>query len=232
MQHDEDTVDVARLVDGLIRGEHELEWVEFKQDNSDPVEIGKYISAIANSAALHDERVGFVVWGIEDGTHHVVGTTFTPKTAKKGNQLLEIWLANLLNPRVDFRFLEGTFQGKRVVVLQVPCATVAPVSFEGEEYIRIGTSKTKLRGHWEKEKKLWHRFTRVPFEEGIARAAVSTSEVMRLLAFETYFALVDAPVPTTVEAICERFVEEGFIRPDQPATSMSPTWARSPLRVS
>lgn len=212
MQHDEDTVDVARLVNGLVRGEHELEWVEFKQNNSNPAEIGQYISAIANSAALQDERVGFVVWGIEDGTHLITGTTFNPKVAKKGNQLLEIWLATLLNPRVDFRFMEGTVEGKRVVVLQIPCATVAPVSFEGEEYIRIGSSKTKLRGHWEKEKKLWHRFTRVPFEEGIARVDVSPSDVMGLLAFEDYFALVDEPVPTTAEAICERFAEEGFVR--------------------
>jgi ATP-dependent DNA helicase RecG len=212
MQYDEDTVDVARLVNGLARGEHELEWVEFKQNNSDPAEIGQYISAIANSAALHDERVGFVVWGIQDATHEVVGTTFNPKTAKKGNQLLEIWLASLLNPRVDFRFLEGAINGKRVVVLQVPSATVAPVSFEGEEYVRIGSSKTKLRGHWDKEKKLWHRFTRVSFEDGIAKADVSTADVMRLLAFEAYFALLDEPVPTSPDAICERLSEEGFIR--------------------
>jgi ATP-dependent DNA helicase RecG len=212
MQHDEDAIDVARLVNELVRREHELEWVEFKRNNTDPAEIGQYISAIANSAALHDERVGFVVWGVDDGTHRITGTSFNPKAAKKGNQLLEIWLANLLNPRVDFRFLEGAVDGKRVVVLQIPCATVAPVSFEGEEFIRIGSSKTKLRGHWEKERKLWHRFTRMPFEEGIAGPDITASDVIRLLAFEDYFALVDEPVPTTAEATCERFAEEGFIR--------------------
>jgi uncharacterized protein (DUF1330 family) len=140
MVYDE-MVDVARLVKGLLRGGRELEWVEFKQNNGDPAEIGQYISAIANSAALHGESAGFVVWGVEDGTHTVTGTTFSPKTAKKGNQLLEIWLAHLLNPRVDFRFHEGSVEGKRVVVLEIPCATVAPVCFEGEEYIRIGSSR-------------------------------------------------------------------------------------------
>lgn len=212
MQFDEESVDVGRLVNGLVLGEHELEWLEFKQNNADPAEIGQYISAIANSAALHGERVGFVVWGVEDNSHQVVGTTFDPRSARKGNQLLEIWLASLINPRVDFRFLEGTVSGKRVVVLQIPCATVAPVSFGGEEYIRIGSSKTKLRGHYEKERKLWHRFTRVSFEDGVARTDVSSAEVMRLLSCEAYFSLLNLPVPTSPEAVCARFQDEGFIR--------------------
>lgn len=212
VQHEGSGGDIVRLVDALVRGGHELEWVEFKQNNTDPAEIGQYISAIANSAALHDEHVGFVVWGIEDNTHRVVGTTFQPKTAKKGNQLLEIWLANLLSPRVDFRFLEGMVREKRVVVLQIPCATVAPVSFEGEEYVRIGSSKTKLRGHIEKERKLWHRFTRVSFEDGVARSDVSSAHVMRLLSHEAYFELLGQPVPTSPEAVRARFEDEDFVR--------------------
>ncbi|HST57204.1 MAG TPA: ATP-binding protein [Longimicrobium sp.] len=212
MEHDQDSIDVARLVNGLVLGEHELEWVEFKQNNSDPSEIGQYISAIANSAALHGERVGFMVWGVEDASHQIIGTTFRPKTAKKGNQLLEIWLATLLSPRVDFRFLEGDVAGKRIVVLQIPCATVAPVSFEGEEYIRIGSSKTKLRGHFEKEKKLWHRFTRTSFEDGVAYPDATAAHVMQLLAHEAYFALLDQPIPTSPEAVCARLADEGFVR--------------------
>ena len=31
----------------------ETEWVEFKLNQSDPQEIGEYISALSNSAALH-----------------------------------------------------------------------------------------------------------------------------------------------------------------------------------
>jgi ATP-dependent DNA helicase RecG len=188
-------VDVSRLVKGLLRSGHELEWVEFKQDNSNPAEIGSYISAIANSAALHGEDAGFVVWGIEDGSHRIVGTAFAPKKVRKGNQLLEIWLAHLLNPRVDFRFYEGLVEEKRVVVLRIPCATVAPVSFEGDEYIRIGSSKTKLRGHYEKEKKLWQRFTRVSFEEGIAKGPASADEVLRLLAHERISSFSANPCP-------------------------------------
>jgi len=39
----------------------ETEWVEFKHTNSNPEEIGEYISAISNGAALHGKRTGYVV---------------------------------------------------------------------------------------------------------------------------------------------------------------------------
>jgi ATP-dependent DNA helicase RecG len=123
MPHDDDTFDVGRLVEGLLRTGHELEWVEFKLNNDDPGEIGRNISAVANAAALHGERLGFIVWGIEDDTHKIVGTKFTPKTARKSSQHLEIWLTTHLTPRVDFRFYEGEIEGKRVVVLQIRAQT-------------------------------------------------------------------------------------------------------------
>jgi predicted HTH transcriptional regulator len=210
--YEDEPMDVAGLVTRLLSNGHELEWVEFKQNNSDPAEIGQYISALANSAALHGESAGFLIWGVDDASAAVVGTTFSPKSARKGNQLLEIWLAHALNPRVDFRFREGVVEGKPVVVLHVPCATVAPVSFDGEEYIRIGSSKTKLRGHFDKERKLWLRSTRVSFEEGIARKGVTSEEVVRLLAYDTYFDLMDMRVPGSSDAICDRMLEEGLVR--------------------
>lgn len=208
----DDNVDVASLVTRLLSNGHELEWLEFKRNNAEPAEIGQYISALANSAALHGESSGFLIWGIDDSTTTVVGTTFSPKTTKKGSQLLEIWLAHALNPRVDFRFREGMIDGKHVVVLEVPCAASAPVSFEGEEYIRIGSSKTKLRGHFEKERKLWLRFSRVSFEDGVAMGNVSSDDVVRLLACESYFDLAGLPVPSSADAVCERLVDEGVIR--------------------
>src|SRR5215210_3316155 len=77
---------------------YETEWVEFKRDNADPVEIGEYLAAISNSAALHGKETGFIVWGIADGTHDLVGTRFRPRTTKVGNEELENWLSCLLTP--------------------------------------------------------------------------------------------------------------------------------------
>ena len=43
---------LASLVRELSKLPDETEWVEFKQNNADPQEIGEYLSALANSAAL------------------------------------------------------------------------------------------------------------------------------------------------------------------------------------
>ena len=87
-QPDESTYG-ASLVAELSKLPHETEWVEFKVNHADPEEIGEYISALANAAALLGKRNGYIVWGIEDATHALVGTTFDPRSAKVGNEELE-----------------------------------------------------------------------------------------------------------------------------------------------
>ena len=64
---------------------NETEWVEFKVDNADPQDIGEYLSALANSAALHGKANAYLVWGIEDASHRVVGTRFDPRNVKPRN---------------------------------------------------------------------------------------------------------------------------------------------------
>jgi predicted HTH transcriptional regulator len=82
----------------------ETEWIEFKLNQSDPQEIGEYISALSNSAALHHEINGYIVWGIDNRTRKIVGTNFKPHTKKIGNEELENWLAAQLSPRIDNHF--------------------------------------------------------------------------------------------------------------------------------
>ena len=91
----------------LCRLPAEAEWVEFKHNNAQPDEIGEYLSALANSAALHDQPRAYIVWGVEDGSHRIVGTTFQPQRQKVGgNQALEPWLHHMLSPRIDFTIHE------------------------------------------------------------------------------------------------------------------------------
>ena len=203
--------DLERLVVGLAASSHELEWIEFKHNNSRPEDIGEYVSALSNAAALHDETRAFLVWGVEDGTHAILGTSFDPAGARKGAEPLESWLARLLNPRVDFVFHRGTAQGKPVVVMEIPAATYMPTRFSGEEYIRVGSSTRKLRDYPEKERKLWHRFTQVAFEEAVARAGLTAADVLSLLDVSGYFELSGQPVPQTPERIVERLADEGLV---------------------
>jgi ATP-dependent DNA helicase RecG len=138
----------------------ETEWLEFKCSNDNPEELGEYLSALANVAALLRKDRAFIVWGLEDVSHNLVGTAFKPRQMKRGNEELENWLGRLLQPRLDFRIHEFTHEGKPVVVFEIPAATHTPVRFRSEEFIRVGTYKKKLRDYPEKERALWAIFRR------------------------------------------------------------------------
>ena len=38
--------------------------------------LGEYISALSNAAAFHYKPQAYFVWGVNDETHEIVGTTF------------------------------------------------------------------------------------------------------------------------------------------------------------
>jgi hypothetical protein len=99
--------DLIALVERLRALPTETEWLEFKRNHAEPQEIGEYLSALANEAGLGNQPRGYLVFGIDDISHDVVGTRFDPYATKaKGNQDLLPWLgARLLpNPRVEGRY--------------------------------------------------------------------------------------------------------------------------------
>ena len=189
------------LVHELCNLPNETEWVEFKHNNENPQEIGEYISALANGAALNDKAFAYLVWGIEDGTHAIVGTSFSPCAAKKGNEPLESWLLHLLNPKHYFRFHEVTVDDQAVVVLKIARATRQPVSFAGTEHIRIGLVKKALKETPDRERALWRIFDRTPFEALIAAERVSADDVLRLLDYPACFDRLKAPLPVGRDGI-------------------------------
>src|SRR5688572_8520591 len=84
----------------------ETEWLEFKKNFIEAEYIGEYISALANSACLHDKSAAYLIFGIEDKTHSIVGTTIQMHELKIGNEEIENWLIRLLSPRIDFKIKE------------------------------------------------------------------------------------------------------------------------------
>ncbi len=165
----------------------ETDWVEFKHNNDNPELIGEYLSALSNSAALLHRPTAYIIWGVEDGSHKVVGTSFKPRRAKKGGEELENWLMRSLHPQVDFQIHEWEHQGNPVVLFEIPRATHAPVRFGSEEFIRVGSLKKKLKDYPAKEAALWASFARTPFEVGIAKPDVSSADVVAHLEFSGAF---------------------------------------------
>lgn len=65
---------LERLLQELCKFPKETEWIEFKHNNYKPDMIGEDISALANSAALKDKDWAYMVWGVDDDSHEVIGT--------------------------------------------------------------------------------------------------------------------------------------------------------------
>ncbi len=70
------------IVQELRKLPTETEWVEFKHNKVDAEEIGQSLSALSNSAALVGKVKAYLIWGIEDGSHEIIGTTFKPREYK------------------------------------------------------------------------------------------------------------------------------------------------------
>lgn len=193
----------------------ETEWVEFKRNDDNPQAIGEYLSALSNAAALCGKANAYIVWGIDDGSHEIVGTVFDPAKAKKGNEELESWLLRLLKPKLHFQFHSIHVDGKTIVLLEIPRAPHSPVQFQGQEFIRVGSYKKKLKEFPEKERGLWRFFDQTPFEEQIAADNESTEDVLRLLDYPSYFELLGLDLPESRDGIIERLVADSLINKNE-----------------
>jgi predicted HTH transcriptional regulator len=209
---------LLRLVNELLLLPREMEWVEFKHNNADPQEIGEYISALANSAALAGKAHGYLVWGIDAKTHNILGTSFRPKEQKIGNEEMENWLLRLLSPKINFYFHVLMVEHGTVVILEIDRASRHPVRFRGIEYIRVGSYKKPLKEFPEKERQLWRIFDITPFEELHAAEKIATDEVLRIIDYPSYFELIGQPLPDNKKGILERLSRDNMISIDDAGT--------------
>jgi len=204
-------------LDALLALPTETEWIEFKHNNANPEEIGEYLSALSNSAVLCDQQRAWLVWGIRDGDHVVVGTTFKPRLAKVGNQQLEGWLSTKVFPRVDFRVHEFDYlPGLAVVMLEIFPCWHTPVRFGDTEFIRVGSTKRRLRDYPEKERQLWDRFRRTPFEKAVCMENLTGQRVLDLIDYPGLFDLLGIPLPEGRSAILDKLAQERVVSAQGP----------------
>ena len=202
------------LINDLRANPAEQPWLEFKRSFSDPKMIGKLCSAMANSARYESKECAFVLWGIEDDTHAVVGTDFHPEKIKEQKQDLKFWLAQRLKPSIPFSFREVDHPGGRVVILEIPAATVTPVSFDKILYIRIGSATPKLADYPDYHKKLIERMYPYAWEQAIAQQYATGDDVLELLDHSQYFHLTKQNIPDNRTGIFECLEAERIIRRD------------------
>jgi ATP-dependent DNA helicase RecG len=208
---DDSADNFAELVVRLCAQPAECEWLEFKENFADPDEIGAYVSALSNSAALLGEPIGYLVWGVQDRTHILVGTTFDLSNATKGNQSLHLWLIGALRPDPGIEFRVGMVEGKRIAILEVAAAAHHPVQFKGTAYIRIGSHKKKLDDHQAQAKQLYRNLEVTPFEFRVASGGFAADDVLEALNFRSYFELQNLPVPKSGTQILESLESDRIV---------------------
>ena len=205
-------VEPMDLVYSLVGFPSETEWLEFKRDNTNPETIARDISALANSAAYHGRDVAYKVWGVNDASHELVGTSFDPNSSKKGNVLLPIWLKQVLTDNASYDFSTATNGPLRFVILAVRPAIDRPVYYDGKAYIREGSSTTQLTPGSAKEQRLWHRLQRSDYESRIALEGLVPNEISYLLDVEAHFRLLGDAQPSTIDAAMVPLCEQGLVR--------------------
>jgi predicted HTH transcriptional regulator len=206
-------IDIREFVDALRSKDTEEDWFEFKVSYHEPQMIGEYLSALSNSAALSHEEYGYLVYGLDDSNHEIVGTDFFPKKTKgKGNEDLEPWLNRLLDPRVDCMILEEEINGARVVIFRIGAARERPVRFSGVEYIRVGSNNHKLTDYPEKERKLWSIIYTKAFEDDIALTGQTSDDVLKKIDYPKFFELMKISLPDNRVGILSRLEEEKIIQ--------------------
>lgn len=116
----------------------ENEVVEFKEAKNtyDFKKLGKYFSALSNEANLKGKPFAWLVFGIENKRHQIVGSSF--RSHRKDLDSLKSEIANKMTNRITFiEIYELKEREGRVVMFQIPAAPRGlPIAFDGHYYGR------------------------------------------------------------------------------------------------
>lgn len=137
--------ELVDILDHLLAG-WENEVVEFKAaDNRYPTEkIGKYFSALSNEANLREVDAAWLVFGVDNKTRSVVGTTFRMDAGHL--ESLKHQIRQGTQPSATFRNLYVLdHPSGRVIMMEVPPAPRGMyIQYNGFPYGRSGESLVSL----------------------------------------------------------------------------------------
>ena len=207
---------LKELVNNLRELPNETSWMEFKHNNYTPKMIGEDISALANAAGLADRNFAYMVWGVDDKSHEIVGTDKDLRNLRQGGEELKSWLRHQLSRNADFTFqlvdmenVKG--ESVKVGVLIVYPAVNMPVMFEKTDYIRIGSYTKKLVDYPALKLRLWDKLHGTNFKTKTAQSRLTLQNVLELLNVSAYYNRLGKPMPMSASNIEHDLCEDELL---------------------
>lgn len=137
------TEELTSILDSLLLLPAETEVVEFKraERNFDDRALGQYFSALSNEANLKGKSCAWLIFGVENKSHEVVGSQY--KNSRPALDAMKKKIADQTTGRHTFiEIYELQFRnGKRVVMFKIPPAPQGiPIAYQDHYYGRDGES--------------------------------------------------------------------------------------------
>lgn len=134
------------VLDNLCSLTAENEIVEFKEAKNtyDYSKLGKYFSALSNEANLKGKSFAWLVFGVEDKKHNIIGTKF--RLQRKDLDGLKGEIAKKTTNGISFiEIYEVAKPNGRILMFQIPAAPKGlPIAFDGHYYARDGEELAPL----------------------------------------------------------------------------------------
>jgi len=138
--------DLHKILSNAIAHPVETEIVEFKEAKTsfDFSKIGKYFSALSNEANLKGKTCAWLIFGVTDKEHRIVGSQY--RTERKDLDSLKKEIGDKTTHNISFiEIYELNTPEGRVVMFQIPAAPQGiPVAFDGYYHGRANESLVAL----------------------------------------------------------------------------------------
>ena len=139
-------IELHKILSEAIALPAETEIVEFKtaKESFDFNKIGEYFSALSNEANLKGKTCAWLIFGVENTKHQIVGSSY--RSDRKKLDSLKKEIADKITNNISFiEIYELKHNDGRVVLFQIPAAPQGiPVAFEGFYYGRANESLVAL----------------------------------------------------------------------------------------
>lgn len=128
--------EIEQILFSLVKNK-ESECVEYKEAKNtyDFDKLGKYFSALSNSATLSNKQYSWLIFGIHDKTHEFTNTNFRNNDTLNS---LKKEITKGTNDNITFiDIYELLIENKyRVIMFKIPAATGVPTTWKGFAYDR------------------------------------------------------------------------------------------------